>query len=775
MSGPRALIDRHPRHLLAATLALGIAACGLAALEVLILALGLCVVLSALGARAHVALAAVALLVAGSAIGSARLASIDADPLRAAGSAELGLVGVLVELPRSDRFGMRFRLRERRSGQLLQVSARVASPIRLSIGDEVALRGRLARVDPAAARTPEARSYAEFLLRSGVRRRFFAESVVATGERRGGPLGAVDAIRRRAEATLAHGLPTEPAALLRGMVLGGDAGLPEQTAENFRVAGLAHILAVSGQNVLLIVILLQAILAAAGTPRRTRLVATAVVIVVYVLLCGAQASVIRAGAMGLAALAALAASRRASRIYALILAAICVLLINPRAPADVGAQLSFAAVLGIMAFTRPLADSLTALPRWASEAFAATLGATLATAPIMAFHFQAVSLVSLLANVLGEPLIAAIVWIGSLTAALGQLSTGLASLLGAPNGFLLATLIELARIAASVPGAQAELGGFGIGGLVAGLVAVCLLALLVNRPRLRRSLGRQLRGKPALVAPLLVIGALLLAGRAPTPPIRGPAIVMLDVGQGDATLLVGEGCTLLIDAGPPGERLGKQLRALGVRRLDALLITHAEDDHFGGALELARARELRVGTLIDGGGSTDRADYFELRGLLARAGARSIPAVAGTAWRCPGIALRVIGPPPAAPDAPPPAEPNARAAVTQVEVGSLRMLASGDAESPQLASLPLDAVDVLKVPHHGSADPGLGAVLARVRPRIALIGVGADNRYGHPAPTTLAQLAAVGARVLRTDRDGAITLRPGAQGAVAIEHGGGEE
>jgi competence protein ComEC len=633
----------------------------------------------------------------------------------------------------------------------------------------VVVRGRVRAVDPALAGSEESRSYAEYLLRNGVRRRMTGATVVLGSGRRGGAYGVVDAIRIRAERALAFGLAPEPAALLRGMVLGGDAALPEETAEDFRIAGLSHILAVSGQNVLLIVILVLAILTACNAPRGARLVVPAVVIVLYVLLCGAQASVIRAGAMGLAALAALAASRPSSRSYALILALIVVLVSNPRASADVGAQLSFAAVLGIIAFTGPLAARLTRLPRWAAEALAATSGATLATAPLMAYHFEAVSIVSLAANVLGEPLIAPIVWLGSLTAAVGQLSMPLAALLGGPNQFLLGALIELAHAAASVPGAQVEAGGLGVLGLAGGFALVLLAAALANGSISLPS------PRPGIFAPVVAGLALALALALPVgcgkAPVDAPAIVMLDVGQGDSTLLVGEGCAALIDGGPPGAALTKKLAGLGVDRLDALLITHAEDDHFGGALELARERKIKVGTLIDGGGQSPKADFVELRRRLADQGTSAIPAVAGTRWSCPGVAIELIAPGPLPVGAAPPANPNERAAVTRIEVGAIRMLASGDAESPQLASLPLAPADVLKVPHHGSADPGLPAVLARVRPRVALIGVGARNRYGHPTPSVLAVLGAAGVAVLRTDRGGSIALHEAAGGELRVARG----
>lgn len=763
----RAVIRDNPRHVLAGSVVSGLALSRLDPVTLFVLAALVLILLTACESRPHVVVAASGLLLIGAGVGANRLNAIDADPLAAVARGPIELRGDIVQRPRESQTGTTIRLRADAPGgrsQTIEVRSYEPAPPGLRIGDELLARGSLREVSVRGARTPEAASYARYLLRSGVRRRMQAKSIISTGHSRAGPVGAIDAIRNRADRALALGLNPEPAALLRGMVLGGDAGLPEETAEEFRVAGLSHILAVSGQNVLLIVILVQAILMALDTPRWSRIAIPAVVVLIYVLLCGAQASVVRAGAMGLAGLAAIAASRRSSRIYALLLAAVVVLFWNPRATADIGAQLSFAAVLGLMAFTRPLTDHLDRLPRWAAEAFAATASATLATAPLMAFHFGAVSIVSLAANVLGAPLIGPIVWIGSLTAAIAQFSVPMGALLNAPNSFLLGALIEVAHVSASVPGAQASTEGFGIPGLVAGAVVVVVLAAYVHG---------WIPISGVRVGQLFACGGLLLVlatfARGSPPPVARPSIVMLDVGQGDATVLLGSNdCNALIDGGPPGADLAKKLDEVGVRRLDAAVVTHAETDHFGGVLELAGSDDLPITTLLDGGGNTPRPEYAELRKQLVARGTAIEPAVAGVAWRCADLSINIIGPAPQPPDAAPPADPNTRAAVTVVDVGELRMLATGDAESPNVLPLALPPADILKVPHHGSADPGLPAILERVRPSIALVGVGASNRYGHPAPAVLKALGDGRAEVFRTDRHGAILVRPDRAGNPAV-------
>lgn len=826
---PTGLLARHPRHTLAASFVLGLALCRLPGEAFVCLAVAAALLAAAGGARPHVAIGVCAAVVLSGALGQARLAAIDADPLSAVpSSAKVSLHGYLLQHPKVGEYGATMRVSVAAPGgrsQTIEVRSYARPPAGVAIGDEIVARGRLSDV-LRTARTPSARSYAKYLLRSGVRRRLRADAVVATGVRRGGAAGAVDAIRRRSERTLATGLEPEAAALLRGMVLGGDNGIPEQTTDAFRVAGLTHILAVSGQNVLLLIILVQAIATAVGMGRTARLVVPVCLICIYVPLCGAQASVVRAGAMGLVGLAAIMASRPSSRAYALLLGAIAVLAYNPRATADVGAQLSFAAVLGIVAFTRPLARRLGRWPRWAAEAFAATAGATLATAPLMAFHFGTFSVISLAANVAGEPLIGPIVWLGSLAAAIGQIWPSAGALLNAPNEFLLGSLISVAHVAAAVPGAQVEIPRFGgitlalltlsvvVAGCLANGLGTQFLATQLARYGLFSHAGsrcdgwRLSRGVAAsAIAPsviVIVLAAVWLSHRNATPPLPRPSIVFLDVGQGDATLLLGSGrCEALIDGGPPGRGITERLERFGVERLDLVVATHPQLDHDGGLGEIAESGRPAVAAMLDGGGpvagerilamrrrlaASDMSSSRELNvvrktGSGAKASATSDagpyatrnppsiePAEAGRGWHCGDLAIEVLGPAPLPPGTQPPSDPNSRAAVTVADVGGLRLLASGDAESPQLLPLPLPPVDVLKVPHHGSADEGLAAVLARIRPRVAVIEVGRENRYGHPVPRTLQTLASAGVRVLRTDRDGTVVISPSAAGISVRRH-----
>jgi len=273
------------------------------------------------------------------------------------------------------------------------------------------------------------------------------------------------------------------------------------------------------------------------------------------------------------------------------------------------------------------------------------------------------------------------------------------------------------------------------------------------------------------VAPVAAVsGAALWLGLAP--PAAAPAgvpagfrVTFLDVGQGDATLVQNGERSVLVDAGPPEAGILARLRRAGVRRLDLFVATHASADHEGGAAAVVSA--LPVDAILDGRDGVPTPGGNAMAAAAQARGIRLITAQAGQELRLDGLRLRVLWPRAEAPALHAGVDPNGRAVVLEIAAGGARVLLAADAESEVLSRLELRPVDVMKVSHHGSADPGLPAVLERLRPRIAGIEVGAGNPYGHPAPSTLAALAHVPV-VVRTDRDSTTRLDLGRSGRWEI-------
>ncbi|HWB69471.1 MAG TPA: ComEC/Rec2 family competence protein [Solirubrobacterales bacterium] len=596
-----------------------------------------------------------------------------------------------------------------------------------------------------------------------------------------------DALRERASEGLGHGMPAREAELARGFVLGQDEGIDPTTVEDFRRSGLSHLLAVSGQNVVLLSLLAMPLLAAIGVPLRARLVWVLGLIALYVPLAGAGPSIQRAGVMGALGVMATLMGRRASRLYVLAFAAALTLAIDPGVAADVGWQLSFAAVLGIMLVATPLREALEARigsrgwRRALAEGAAVTIAATLATAPLIAFHFGAFSTTTLLANLLALPAVAPAMWLGMVVAAGAQVPGFPAEALNLVNALLLGYIAQVAAWCGRPGWAYLHLR---IGGavLAASYLAMAAGALAAARLARRRRIAAMRRPSPfpptgagpvrgrfavALGFALAALALVLLGHHGESsgrPPAAGLRVEVLDIGQGDAILLQpAHAPALLVDAGPAGEGLVSKLHAAGVDSLGAAILTHDQADHAGGMVELLG--RLPVSRFLFARAS---------RPLLARAraaGARPDRVAAGDVLHSGALRVEVLWPTPELLAGPlGAADPNQLALVLLARWRSFSILLTADAEAE---AVPIDPgpVDVLKVAHHGSEDAGLAALLERTTPRLAVISVGAGNPYGHPAPATLATLLEHGVRTMRTDRSGTIAIEVRG-GLVEVSAGG---
>ncbi len=231
-------------------------------------------------------------------------------------------------------------------------------------------------------------------------------------------------------------------------------------------------------------------------------------------------------------------------------------------------------------------------------------------------------------------------------------------------------------------------------------------------------------------------------------------MTFLDVGQGDAIVLQVPQGAVLVDQGPPEAKVASQLRDLGVRRLSAVVLTHPQRDHIGGAAEvLRRVTADRVLHPALTASSPYQAD------ALAQAEERGVPVTivrAGASWQLGALRLRALWP-----DRPGTAseDPNRLPVVLLATYGEIDVLLTADAESEVTASLLSRRIEVLKVAHHGSEDPALESELRELRPSVAVISCGRDNDYGHPRAETLAALRTVpGLRLYRTDVHGEVVL-----------------
>jgi competence protein ComEC len=792
----------HPRHLVLFAAVAGLLAGPIAPLAALLAAAAAAWV----AGRPPVAVVAALAVLAGATVGQARVVALGPGVLpalegraiesraillepvrqRANGSAvaRVRLIGRALIGPRSER-----KTTGRLAGEVAVARAADGrSPAGARVGSELRLAGEVVALGKLDA----------YQRRRGAHVAVEVAAWSPTGAVRGGIAGGLDAARERGLRGLGVGLDAPEAALLRGMVLGQDEAIAPAVRDAFRASGLAHLLAVSGQNVLLLCALALALCAVVDVPLRWRLVVAAALVVLYVPLAGAGPSIQRAGVMGIAGLVAAMAGRPASRWYALGLAAAVTLALNPMAAGDPGWQLSFAAVVGLLALSPRLRATLThrRVPEPVADVAAITVAATLATAPLSALHFEQVSLASLPANLLAAPVVAPIMWLGMLGMAVAQVAPALALPLNVLCAPLLGYLEWVAHAAAGAPLAAVPVRLGGAAGLAAAYAVPVAIALAVIRLRRRFGVARigaaagaaaGLSGAPRgavgrlaaqcgpvgvrirlliVVATIAAVAVGVHALRKQPPTLRPGELLVsfLDVGQGDAVLLQRDGTSVLFDTGPPGGPILRRLADAGVERLDVLVLTHAEADHEGMALPVIAAYRPRL--VLDGGAGWPTAVQRGLPAALARTDGRALAAAAGQVLRVGALKLRVLWPPAPTRGWRPDGNPNDRALVAHVQDGAFDLLLPADAETNVTAGLDLPRVEVLKVAHHGSVDEGLPAMLERTAPQIAAILVG-RNSYGHPAPSTLGALRAV-PNVVRTDRDGTVRLRVAA-GRMQLE------
>lgn len=743
LDNAHAALADHPRHTILAALGVGLLAGPRAPL-----ALALVIGVALLAVRqTRLMLGVIVALLAGAVIAQARLEALDRTALQVPG----GVSGraTLLEHPKTRAFGTRVAAARLRGERVL-----IKAPARVSWPAVARAPGAVVRVDGQLAALRSADGYERL---RGTHAVLLASAVRATGTHRGGLLGGLDGVRARTERALTGGVPAPQGALARGMVLGQDGALPEDVREDFRATGLAHLVAASGANIVLLATLVLALGAVAGLGLTARLWLALALVAAYVPLAGAGPSIQRAAVMGAVGLVAALVGRPASRWYALLLAAALTLAWNPRAAADAGWQLSFAAVVSLLALVPLLRARLgsAGVPPALGDAVAITAAATLGTAPLIALHFERLSLVSLPANVLAAPAVAPVMWLGTIAGALGQIAPALAAPVAAVNALPLGYLTWLADRCAALPFAEVAVPSPGPLGVLAIYLAAGAAALVW-----RRLPGAARRGARIGIALATLTGcvAAIALHRGPPGAPQDLTISFLDVGQGDATLIQHGATAVLVDSGPPGAPIVARLRSAGVRRLDVLVLTHDALDHDGGTAAVLGA--VPVDLVLDGEEATPHAS---VRGLAATHRVRRIASDAGQVLRAGPLELHVLWPR-RVPAAPPGAEPNDRATVLHVRDGTFDLLLTADAESNVLAGLHLPEVEALKVSHHGSEDPGLPGVLARLRPQAAVIEVGAHNGYGHPTPATLAALRDARVPIVRrTDRDGTvrITVRDG--------------
>lgn len=573
------------------------------------------------------------------------------------------------------------------------------------------------------------------------------------------------------ERTLRENLSNDAGGILAAMTLGRTGSLSPEDRESFTRAGLMHLFAVSGLHTGLVGVMLAFLCSALGLGPRWRAAITIAGIAAFCLLTGLRVSALRAGVLvGLYVLRP-AVGREVDPLGALSSVALLFLLLRPRWLWQPDFQMSFLCAFTLVLVTPGslrIQERLGARWNWSIwgmvlirvlQVLFVTLCIQVALAPVLAAHFRSVSLAAPLANAVVLPFV-------PLVMAATFVATGVAlawPLVGELLFGALEPVVEagagIARLIGDLPGAAVPFRGI----WPAWAIGAYYLVLLSGRWVRLRAHFTAWDGAGSALGSAAAAGMLVLwiPFFEPEPPLL--TMRFLDVGQGDAVLVqVRGGATMLVDAGPDRNGvLAGELQRLGVRQIDALIVTHADADHIGEAARLIET--MPPGGILMGGSHADSEAWRELNAVVDF---RDVPVstISRGAVIDLGSGVRVEVLHPTEEFVRGGLERNDASVVLRVVAGEVAILLTGDAaeaaEADMLGKLGGSALasDVLKAGHHGSEHSTTSAFLRAAAPSVAVVSCGRNNRYGHPDPELLERFEEAGVQVWRTDWMGAVTI-----------------
>lgn len=578
-------------------------------------------------------------------------------------------------------------------------------------------------------------------------------------EEQEGPLGMLRSVRAQAISLIsAHAGDQAP--LFAAIVCGHRLDMARSALyDDFKVCGLAHVVAVSGAHAAIVIMMLLWLLRALRAPRWCAVMLSILLVGAYVVFAGMPLSAIRSALMSSLALLSFFARRRAASLGSIGLCAIAFIASDPVACLSVSLFLSAGSTLGIVLFAGLFSSWPPRVPervrRIVVEPVSLTLSSNVVTLPFSAALFSQLPLIAPAANVLAAPALALACTVGLGSCILALVMPPAAELLIGASSLSMLPLTLIVRLLAAVPFACVACSLDPVAMIAASAAASVLLWSAWPRPSKRA----------ACVGAGLVAGACAIVVAIMLLP-KGHEVTALDVGQGDAILIRSGTASVLVDTGNSDAKLREALGWAGVHHLDAVIVTHPDDDHcaslasLGGYVQMDRicfAKDVltcsceKCARLLALAGEC--APFAEMRGLSV-----------GDELSAGGFTLKVIWP-----DRFTDEGGNADSVCLLGELDcdgdgivDWRALFTGDAESEELDQMMgsgrVGDIDLLKVGHHGSKASLTDEDVASIRPEAALISCGANNRYGHPSQEALDRLASVGCAVSRTDESGSITV-----------------
>jgi len=638
--------------------------------------------------------------------------------------------------------------------------------------------------------------YKGYLAHQGIYSTMTYPKIEVTGSGEGfEPLELVYSLRNRLARNLTTILPEPQASLAQGIVLGMRGTIPSPIKDNFSHTGTAHLLAISGLHLSIMAGILLSIGIWLFGKRRYIYVWLALGIIwLYALLTGMHPPVIRGTIMASLFLTAELLGRQRSAITALALAAAVMVGISPQILWDASFQLSFLAMVGLIFVTPPLMtlgrravnatlneDGAAArIASIATDSFSVSLGAIIATWPVIAYYFGIVSLVGPLATFLTLPALPAIIVTGALAGGLGFIALPAAQAIGWITWLFTSYLMVVVNGFAAVPLSYIATGSIPLTLIWVYYPVLGITLRLGSRKKLTNpmpeatdqlkkgatgsfSSATRLPRKWALVP--LAIAAIFVSVTAATMPDDNLHVSFLDVGEGDAILVqTPSHQDILVDGGPDPQAitlgLGRKM-PFWDRTIDLVILTHPHADHLTGLIEVLRRYEVKQVLYPDL--DSDSPLYEEWLSLIEEKNIKHTIARAGQQIDLGQGVIEVLNPP-TSPLTDTQSDTDNNGVVLRLSMGEASFLLTADimqeAEVELITSRASLSSTVLKAAHHGSDTSTCQQFLAVVNPQLAVISAGVDNKFDHPSPEVMERLTnKIGTEnIYRTDERGTVEL-----------------
>lgn len=558
-----------------------------------------------------------------------------------------------------------------------------------------------------------------------------------------------------------NGVNSDSSGLVAGLAIGDVSRISPELQREMKLVSLTHLTAVSGANCAIVLAMFYFVVRRLGGGRWVRLAVGIGALCGYVLLVGAQPSVLRAAVMAGAVLIGISLGRKSTPMNALALSVVVLLVADPWLAVNFGFALSVAATLGLLVLTQPIAVKLgKRIPKPLAIAMAVVIAAQIFCLPILLQLQSGLATYSLPANILASPLVAPITILGIVACLVAWVLPGLAGALTYLASCFAWLITQLVHGFANASNATLSWPTGVLGTAIAILVVLGFVLWLKTDPTRLKYLG-------IVILTIIFTTSLGSIGfnvvKSSQWPLRDWSVVSCDVGQGDATVIQSRGLVAVIDVGRDDRLVDTCLQRLEISRIDLLVLTHFDMDHIGGLRGAVGGRE--VGLAMVSPFKDERWGATGTNLYLAKSGVPIVQVEKGMQGHLGDFLWQVLSPNRNAAGA---EDSNDASVVMLWKAAQFNILTMADVgekgqmrlardeqwwSDSQIHRVPL----ILKVSHHGSADQ-FHELIEELKPDLSLVSAGQNNSYGHPTQRTLSMLASTGSAIYRTDELGSISV-----------------